>query len=174
MIGIIQRRPHQIIHRRIDDQKLLGTVRLPVEHASEQSARRPHDGTARLEQKMHFQSAQRTQQRSRIFRKLPRRSRAATDPRSRCPGRLRRPRIECDGPSSCSTRTSSATRSMVSANGCTSVICEPMCTLTPAILRYFVPEPAHRASWPCRSERRICADADRSRCKDEFWPERRD
>src|SRR5271157_5674915 len=60
VIRTVQRRTHQIVHRRIDNQKALVIIRLPVEDARQQYARRSYDGTTRFEQQMQLQLAQRT------------------------------------------------------------------------------------------------------------------
>src|SRR5208283_1548068 len=50
VIRTVERGTHQIVHRRIDNQKALTVIRLSVEDARQQHARWPLDGASRLKQ----------------------------------------------------------------------------------------------------------------------------
>jgi hypothetical protein len=60
VVGIIERRPDEIIHGCIHHQKTLAIVFLSVNNRSDQHSGRPHNRAARFEQQMHIQPAQRT------------------------------------------------------------------------------------------------------------------
>ncbi len=61
MVRVVQRGPHQIVHRRVDDREVLRLVVLAVEHARDQRAGRADDRAARLGEQRDAERGERCQ-----------------------------------------------------------------------------------------------------------------
>ena len=126
VIGIVKRRPQQVVHGGIDHDELLAVIPLAIDDASEQHSGRPDDGAARLQQQMNARALQRRQQRLGVLLGLASENsfRGLSVGDSQSAAGVDVANIDALGPQA--NAPESATRSMASRKGSTSVICDPM------------------------------------------------